>query len=519
MIITGRVQVTVLYFKNEDLGVATVLASTTKQRVAQFETTDAFTKIGKEITLVSPKELNENQMGGKTAAELAQTLSQRIPDRHKKSLQHVYLIAPEAGLTQDKPSFAQDLSKAMAGLGFSKVQVHAIANPVNFAIQAMGMQIAGLEDTQYKPGTLRAFVWKDAHTELGILSTSDYRKEMQRQYYTFNEDGPKDSISAAASFAIHFLQSQDFKEGRHPNRRKKLLNKGIEAIQAAPASGIDEIIKSLQGNRTDDTIKNKSSFCTDIVARLEVLLRHELQPSSPSAPLTAQSSTASMMQSLHPAGPSSSGKINSIARNIIHSTSLLSHQAVETSRPEDSMRPVIHVAATEEPSDKVFHSGSHLDEFTESTLEIPSEADKGTEGIPQPVHESLDEAEELIDLDFLCQALTAYKAMRNNECWGFHYNILGMMSLIYYVTDALTGTDHFNSKSRDVKISATNKLLDLVSNNDELAEDFTESEERALGEGRLGNIVASYGGLDAIRAMWARPQLVPTPIQDPTLAF
>ena len=87
------------------------------------------------------------------------------------------------------------------------------------------------------------------------------------------------------------------------------------------------------------------------------------------------------------------------------------------------------------------------------------------------------------------------------------------MSAIYYVTDKITGTDHFNSKSRNVKLSAAVKLKNYI-NTGEL-ELFNPAEEAALKEGRLGSLIAVAGGYDAIRRLINAGAQQPQPVAMP----
>ncbi len=81
--------------------------------------------------------------------------------------------------------------------------------------------------------------------------------------------------------------------------------------------------------------------------------------------------------------------------------------------------------------------------------------------------------------------LDLYIADRKQE-WSFHYNFLGLVAAIYFIHDALWGTDYFNSKSRDTKISAATKMKAVL---EESSSDikFTSAEQKALREGRLGD--------------------------------
>lgn len=97
----------------------------------------------------------------------------------------------------------------------------------------------------------------------------------------------------------------------------------------------------------------------------------------------------------------------------------------------------------------------------------------------------------------IIKELAEYQNIRRNE-WGFHYNFLGVISALYFIQDMLTGTDHFNSKSREIKISAASKLEQLMAPSHTGPITFTASEKKALKDGRLGAIVSKHGGLEKL---------------------
>ena len=98
-------------------------------------------------------------------------------------------------------------------------------------------------------------------------------------------------------------------------------------------------------------------------------------------------------------------------------------------------------------------------------------------------------------IDILWDKLDTYIEARKNE-WGFHYNFIGIISTLYLIQYALTSTDSFNIKSRDVKISAATKLQNMIDGDQTI--EFTQHEEQALMDGRLGVLVEAHGGLDKI---------------------
>lgn len=98
----------------------------------------------------------------------------------------------------------------------------------------------------------------------------------------------------------------------------------------------------------------------------------------------------------------------------------------------------------------------------------------------------------------LTQKLAQFKKDRENE-WAFHYNFLGVVAVVYFILDFIYGTDYFDSKSREIKLSAATKLMDKI--DPEKMEQtllFSPEEEHALNDGRLGKIVAEEGGLEYI---------------------
>ena len=98
----------------------------------------------------------------------------------------------------------------------------------------------------------------------------------------------------------------------------------------------------------------------------------------------------------------------------------------------------------------------------------------------------------------LIASLHLYIKKRKEE-WSFHFNFLGIMSVLYFIQDLLTGTDHFNSKHSEIKISAATKLKQILGPSIvKEVKPFTESEKAAFEDGRLGKLVEKYGGLDKL---------------------
>ncbi|WP_078061490.1 DUF1810 family protein [Legionella saoudiensis] len=101
------------------------------------------------------------------------------------------------------------------------------------------------------------------------------------------------------------------------------------------------------------------------------------------------------------------------------------------------------------------------------------------------------------DYSALSQSLSDYIEARNKE-WSFHYNFLGIMSVVYWLNDAIWGTNYFNTKSREIKVSAATHLKKMIDHKDYDSIILSEAEETALRNGTLGDLINSHGGLDTI---------------------
>lgn len=98
------------------------------------------------------------------------------------------------------------------------------------------------------------------------------------------------------------------------------------------------------------------------------------------------------------------------------------------------------------------------------------------------------------DYSSIIAELAEYKKIRKNE-WAFHFNFLGIISALYFIQDLVSGSDHFNTKNREVKLSAASKLQKIMNSTHTEIEVLTEAEKKALCDGRLGTIVNKHGGL------------------------
>lgn len=93
--------------------------------------------------------------------------------------------------------------------------------------------------------------------------------------------------------------------------------------------------------------------------------------------------------------------------------------------------------------------------------------------------------------------LESYVEIRESE-WSFHYNFLGLLSIAYFLLDLVKGTDYFDSKSKETKINAAKKLGSWLESSDSSPLSLEPGEKQALQEGRLGELMSLYGGLEQI---------------------
>ncbi|HAZ7574373.1 DUF1810 domain-containing protein [Legionella sp. PATHC032] len=97
----------------------------------------------------------------------------------------------------------------------------------------------------------------------------------------------------------------------------------------------------------------------------------------------------------------------------------------------------------------------------------------------------------------ILKELTQYINKRKNE-WSYHYNFLGIVAFVYFIQDLILGTDHFNRKTRQVKLTAASKLQKILDPKCHEQCNLNPSERKALSDGRLGKIINKHGGLAKI---------------------
>lgn len=92
--------------------------------------------------------------------------------------------------------------------------------------------------------------------------------------------------------------------------------------------------------------------------------------------------------------------------------------------------------------------------------------------------------------------LEHYILQRQKE-WDYHFNFMGIVSFIYLIQDFFLGTKYYDSKNKEVKIRAAEKIRNGLENGLSLS-NITSVEKNALNDGRLGSLINAHGGLEHI---------------------
>ncbi|KGP63366.1 hypothetical protein EP47_10935 [Legionella norrlandica] len=138
--------------------------------------------------------------------------------------------------------------------------------------------------------------------------------------------------------------------------------------------------------------------------------------------------------------------------------------------------------------------------FIKNELNSRKKKEQSDQHIPLPQNSFFPPSQEKINTPHpILNELTQYMSERRNE-WGYHYNFLGLMAVVYFIQDLILGTDHFNSKAREIKLCAAGKLHKILDPQCHEQCRLSSSERNALLDGRLGTIVKRHGGLEKILA-------------------
>ena len=540
---------TILYFDDSDRAAAEALGVISQDEVKLFDARSKVVPVG-DITLVAHTGDDHRTIGGRTPAQLANDFYHMF----SAPLSHIYLISCMAGMSiENKPSLAQQFAIEIQNQGFINVNIHAVANPVDYSIIGMRVNVITKNDFGDQPGYLNAFLYvdkyseyldnqisnlverldflrikpgakspdesaevgikqrqvrellrqrdgaKEKYTKIDIVSMGNYKEILIQKNNTFSPAGPLVKMSRAVVLAIDSLQRMrqpkgDFLRIADQAKRDKYLGyiaRDITNLQKEPLSSYDDISRILHGDSTVVGRKLTSSYYNTHIRALKAQLARDLQSEIPV--FSGASATADPKISLGTTHHGSSGAspvLGSppIARSVAQAPVPLARRSV--------VPAAIPLAGRHAPRAARGVDARQVPDIARAAVGHTLAARLFQSTVADEIYDKL----------------LGYIAIRESE-WEFHYNFIGIMSAIYYVTDKITGTDHFNSKSRNVKLSAAVKLKNYI-NTGEL-ELFNPAEEAALKEGRLGSLIAVAGGYDAIRRLITAGAQQPQPVAMP----
>ena len=280
--------------------------------------------------------------------------------------------------------------------------------------------------------------------------------------------------TASVAIAIQFLESMK----ATITKSKSLTNIATDIVdlQHQPNLTTNQIVHYLRRNRTAWKMKH-SDYYRDVLKRMEDTLGFEGESSTSVTHDAAGGSTFLAVSGSDNVEP----KDDTVITFPVPDSNKLPHNRGFFQAGPSSASIVIH-PGNRSPIPSATVSPLVVDEDTSADLADESVSEES-------------ESEETKHRKELSNRLGAYSDKRGNEWGSFHFNFLGIVSFWYYILDGLTGSDHFNSKSREVKIKAAGLLQQHIFG-EKVA--FSASEISALKEGRLGAIVNEYGGVDAL---------------------
>lgn len=448
-----------------------------------------------DLTLVAHTYDERKTIGNHTPSALAKAFAKKYPNPEDKlKLKEIFLISCEAGISVDgRPSLAQQLATELNKKGFNEVVIHAVANPVGTPMAEMRVEVVARGGTLTGgfTGQLNAYLFADpldvidaeiakkrrementrgaAHTQLSkavtqleiqkenqkftFLTAEDYKEVMRQPCHTFTPAGPNGYMSDSVAFAIHFLLLK--KRGERDPKTLGYIERDIHDLQQNTNQNAKATIEFLRrGRSTRDYdggtflgISYGSTYCAEVLKPLaEKLLQREQDiPFIQPAGMPAASTSGGSSSDSH--------------------TTIMGKIGDTRTKPKADAKP-------KKPSNPV------------------PPAVKPTN--PPPQHTIILEKKELRE------QLEGYIKMREKE-WDYTGNFLGVVSVFYAICDKLFGTNHFNTESRQAKITAAQHLVDILWGHTDVKLD--DNDCMALSEGRLGRIVG-----DKLDRFSLRPQ-------------
>ena len=500
---------TILYFKEDKTSADSLKlladkmnGNTAKEKTQEFGTPLSLGSLS-DITLVAHTSDEAKHIGDRTPLQLATDFEKMFHGKDKTELRDIYLISCEAGMYKGANlPLAQKFVDAMHSKGFINLKVHAISNPLGSDIETMRVAVTNQGGVTMVPqGAVNAIVFHDKasikldediielrkiildptlhhkHAEhvrlvadlkrleaqqaqgdqsFEFFSSMDYKKDMDQPYNTFTHSGPVARISNSAAFAIHYLQLEKLKLARQKpsgSQTKQLgyLNADIESLEKGYTKNAQEIMADLTASHKPKHAWQTSSYYDSIISPLKLQLQaFDEQHSKDTAAGYSVQRNAS-------AGSGSDSDADEDAPLLSHKVAMDAHQPVRRS-PARTYPPRFVTSNGDDvlPKTTVTHAHHVSSNNNQSTL---------------------------------LANLKAYRNLRANE-WNYPSGFLSILSVVYFILDSLTGSNHFSSKQCKAKLDAADKLIEKIEGNSDV--EFSSTDKCALQDGRLGKIVKDH---------------------------
>ena len=467
---------TILYINGAET--AQILKDHTNEAMAEFDPLKPPKDLS-SITLVAHTNDDATKIGNRTPEELATDFATMIPAK-RKQLKHIYLLADEAGMSKHgQPSLAQQFVNKMADLGFTDLKVHAVASP---GVPHFGMGVEVISNVNRRsPGFFNAFYYKNQESKAidsAIRQLIEKIETNQKEIAAINSvQLTRESRAEKNALEVANRKAKTELQGAIAQRKRNLTYQRVPILSASDyKAAMNESGHSFKAYQTEPVMSAHVSYA---IHYLSLQTKH----------------TASVQEDLKTLKSNPTWNLQQITELLNKHKNERKGEAAHYYR--SIVSPLIEQLAQQD--------------FSLTEVAHPYEIEKPAKNPLQQHGFFAADPAPLIILSAREQ-LQNYKACREGE-WGvFHYNFLGLMAMLYLISDYLSGTDYYNSKRREVKVSAVDKLL----NNQELTENsFTVHEWKALHEGRLGKIIGALGGFDAVVAeLNPKPSEAELPVDD-----
>lgn len=480
---------TILYFDKEDLSVAEALSGISQpgQALGKFADTDFRRVDVTDITLLAHTDTARQTMGGYTPSQLATLFEQKLKGR-ETSLQHLYLISCEAGLSADgKPSLAQTLFAEMKKRGFANLQVHTIVPPLGKTAQEMRVEVVT------KPSPL---VNNQAGHVYGYFYDTQEAANHDTQLENLNQEvegllARRRELTPAEHKTLRAKQKEQLELGRRQQAQvahrhtffsaadyRKDMQQPQNTIKA-PSADDEVALKYLREYLRSDKCKTGSKqemYAKALIARIG-----QTPPSDREMLKTWLQQVPGKNGSWKDRGPAEMLTSTFVSEVVKPICEKIDQEASERAQRVPAAAPRAVPVPDAQPT---VRAPAAL-----STGKKAADLSNSVAGQPAPIAAQKQLKQELK------QALYNYRQTREKESGSYHFNLLGFAAIFYKIEDFFKKTHHVESKKRETKLSASHKLAEILDGRPP-AEALTEAEKEALQEGRLGAIVKKQGGLD-----------------------